>query len=245
MEIRDTRSSSRVASLRRPERAAGVAAAYAATGGPGDVVALAGVPEAELTPKVRQALLTLLAEVDELRRDLGEARQRIDYLERLADEDPLIPVANRRAFLREVTRMISFAQRYGTPTSIVYVDVNDLKQINDAYGHAAGDAALVQVSRILVENVRNSDVVARLGGDEFGVLLMQSDRTLADAKALQLSEAVCRQPLMWQGRAIPLQIAYGVHAFSGEANAGELLDSADRAMYAHKRERNRAAGSAA
>ncbi|HVM81357.1 MAG TPA: GGDEF domain-containing protein [Stellaceae bacterium] len=244
MEIRDTRSSSRVASLRRPERAAGAAAAYAAAARPADAVELAGLPEAEITPKVRQALLTLLAEVDQLRRDLGEARKRIDFLERLADEDPMIPVANRRAFLREVTRMIAIAQRYGAPASIVYLDVNDLKMINDAYGHAAGDAALVQISRTLVENVRNSDVVARLGGDEFGVLLMQSDKTLADAKALQLAEAVRHRPLMWQGRAITLQVAYGVHAFSGEQNAGEILDSADRAMYERKREHRRA-GSAA
>ncbi|MGE5202147.1 MAG: GGDEF domain-containing protein [Acidobacteriota bacterium] len=243
MEIRDTKPSSRVASLRRPERAAGAAAAHNASARPLDAVEIAGVPEAELTPKVRQALLTLLAEVDQLRRDLGEARQRIDYLERLADEDPLIPVANRRAFLREVTRMIAFAQRYDTPASIVYVDVNDLKTINDAYGHAAGDAALMQISRTLVENVRNSDVVARLGGDEFGVLLMQSDKSLADAKALQLAEAVRRRPLIWQGRPISLQVAYGVHAFSGDENAGEILDSADRAMYARKRERS--AGSAA
>jgi diguanylate cyclase (GGDEF)-like protein len=243
MEISDTKSSTRVASLRRPERAAGIAAAYGAAARQLDAVELAGVPEAELTPKVRQALLTLLAEVDQLRRDLGEARKRIDYLERLADEDPLIPVANRRAFLREVTRMIAFAQRYDTPASIVYVDVNDLKIVNDAYGHAAGDAALMQISRTLVENVRNSDVVARLGGDEFGVLLMQSDKTLADAKALQLAEAVRRRPLIWQGRAITLQVAYGVHAFSGDENAGEILDSADRAMYERKRERR--TGSAA
>ncbi|HTS90966.1 MAG TPA: GGDEF domain-containing protein [Stellaceae bacterium] len=243
MEIRDTRSSSRVASLRRPERTATSAAAYAGTASPLDVVALA-VPETELTPKVRQALLTLLAEVDQLRRDLGEARQRIDYLERLADEDPLIPIANRRAFLREVTRAIGFAQRYGTPASIVYIDVNDLKTVNDAYGHAAGDAALVQISRTLVENVRNSDVVARLGGDEFGVLLMQSDRNLAETKALQLSDAVRHHPLMWQGRPISLHISCGVHSFTGQDSAGEILDSADRAMYANKRERNRA-GSAA
>ena len=243
MEIRDTKPSSRVTSLRRLERAAGIAAAYSAAARPLDAVELAGVPEAELTPKARQALLTLLAEVDQLRRDLGEARERIDYLERLADEDPLIPVANRRAFLREVTRMIAFAQRYDTPASIVYVDVNDLKTINDAYGHAAGNAALMQISRTLVENVRNSDVVARLGGDEFGVLLMQSDKSLADAKALQLAEAVRWRPLIWQGRPICLQVAYGVHAFSGDDNASEILDSADHAMYARKRERR--AGSAA
>jgi len=158
-------------------------------------VQISGIPEAELTPRVRQALMALLAEIDQLRRDLTDARGRIDFLERLADEDPLIPIANRRAFLREVTRMIGFGQRYGTPASIVYIDVNHLKTINDSYGHAAGDAALMQVSRTLVEQVRNTDVVARLGGDEFGVLMVQADRAVAEGKAAQLAEAVRQRPL--------------------------------------------------
>ena len=199
-------------------------------------VPLTGITEAELTPRVRQAMRLLLAEIDQLRGELGDARARIDYLERLADEDPLMPIANRRAFLREVTRMVGFARRYGTPASIVYADLNRLKAINDSYGHAAGDAALVQVSRTLVEHVRNTDVVARLGGDEFGVLLVQADQVRAEAKAAQLAEAVRRQPLSWQGQAIALDIAYGVHAFGADAEAGAALDAADRAMYQRKRE---------
>lgn len=237
MEIRDTKSASGIGSLRR----AGAVSASTSTesGGapaPADPVQLSGVPEVELTPRVRQALMTLLAEVDQLRRDLGDARSRIEFLERLADEDPLIPVANRRAFLREVTRMIGFTQRYGAPASIVYIDVNDLKQVNDGYGHAAGDAALLQISRILVENVRNTDVVARLGGDEFGVLLVQADRDAAEAKAGVLAQAVAARPLAWQGRAIPLRIACGVHTFLGDGSAGDALEAADRAMYERKRE---------
>ncbi len=188
-------------------------------------------------------MMTLLAEIDQLRRNLSDARGRIDFLERLADEDPLIPIANRRAFLREVTRMIGFGQRYGTPASIVYIDVNHLKSINDAFGHAAGDAALLQVARILVEQVRNADVVARLGGDEFGVLMVQADRSIAEAKAGQLAEAVQQRPLSWQGRNLPLDISYGVHCFAGNDNAGDALEAADQAMYARKRERSVAAAS--
>src|SRR5581483_432225 len=160
MEIGDSKSTPRVGGLRRTGASgAGSGADAAAAATSGDPVLLSGVPEAELTPRVRQALMSLLAEIDQLRRDLGDARSRIEFLERLADEDPLIPVANRRAFLREVTRMIGFTQRYGAPASIIYIDVNHLKSINDSYGHAAGDAALMQIGRTLVEQVRNSDVV--------------------------------------------------------------------------------------
>jgi diguanylate cyclase (GGDEF)-like protein len=237
MEIRDSKPPSRLGAIRRAEASVAASGAEPVVARTVDPVLLSGLPESELTPRVRQALMALLAEVDQLRRDLGEARTRIDYLEKLADEDPLIPIANRRAFLREVTRMIGFAQRYGTAASIVYIDVNQLKAINDAYGHAAGDAALLQISRILIENVRNTDVVARLGGDEFGVLLVQSDRPLAESKAAQLANAVRERPLVWQSRSLPLQIAYGVHSFVGNDNAGEALDAADQAMYARKQGR--------
>jgi len=215
-----------------PTTASGLGAAR-----PLDPVLLSGVPETELTPRIRQAMMALLAEIDQLRHDLSDARGRIGFLERLADEDPLIPVANRRAFLREVTRMIGFGQRYGTPASIIYIDVNHLKTINDSYGHAAGDAALLQVARTLLDQVRNTDVVARLGGDEFGVLLVQADRPLAETKATQLAEAVQQRPLSWQGGSLPLDIAYGVHCFAGNDNAGDALEAADQAMYARKRER--------
>jgi diguanylate cyclase (GGDEF)-like protein len=237
MEIRDTKPTSGISSLRRAGAVS--APAVAETSGaatPADPVQLSGVPEAELTPRVRQALMSLLAEVDQLRRELGDARSRIEFLERLADEDPLIPIANRRAFLREVTRMIGFTQRYGSPASIVYIDVNNMKVLNDSHGHAAGDAALLQISRVLVENVRNTDVVARLGGDEFGILLVQADQSAAEAKAAMLADAVNERPLSWQGRSIPLRVAYGVHTFLGDGSAGDALDAADRAMYARKRD---------
>ena len=239
MEIRDSKPASRTSALRRTEASSGAPTASSGAGAARalDPVLLSGVPEAELTPRVRQPMMALLAEIDQLRRDLTDARGRIDFLERLADEDPLIPVANRRAFLREVTRMIGFGQRYGTPASIVYIDVDHLKAINDAYGHAAGDAALLQVARTLVEQVRNTDVVARLGGDEFGVLLVQADRPLAEAKAAQLAEAVQQRPFSWQGRTLALEIAYGVHCFAGNDNAGDALEAADQAMYTRKRER--------
>jgi diguanylate cyclase (GGDEF)-like protein len=240
MEIRDSKPIAGAAS-RRAEARRTVVDSVAAPTAP-DTLTLAGISEAELTPKLRQALMGLMAEVDQLRRELGEARARIGYLERLADEDPLMPIANRRAFVRELTRMMSFAQRYGTTASIVYFDINNLKQINDQFTHAAGDAALLQVARILVENVRNTDVVGRLGGDELGVLLVQADQPLAEQKAAQLAAAVATKPLLWQGHEIPLGVAYGVYSFSGGENAGDALDAADRAMYQAKRQRLASSG---
>lgn len=241
MEIRDSKPVAGAAAARRTE-ARKPADSLAATPAVSDVLTLAGISETELTPKLRQALMGLMAEVGQLRRELGEARARIGYLERLADEDPLMPIANRRAFVRELTRMMSFAQRYGTTASVVYFDINNLKQINDKFTHAAGDAALLQVARVLVDNVRNTDVVGRLGGDELGVLLVQADQPLAEQKAAQLAAAVAVKPLIWQGHEIPLGVAYGVYSFSGGENAGDALDAADRAMYQAKRQRLASSG---
>ena len=238
MEIRDTKPVSRAAPLRKAAATA-ESTASGTTGGATieETVSLAGVPEAEMTPRVRQALMSLLGEVDRLRRELDESRNRIAFLERLADEDSLMPIANRRAFVRELSRMMAFAQRYGTPASIVYFDLDGLKAVNDMHGHAAGDAALQHIAQILVDSVRNTDVVGRLGGDEFGVLLVQTDEETAINKADTLAEAIRSRPLVWQGQEITLSAAYGAHSFRGNENAAEALDAADRAMYERKKKR--------
>src|SRR6185503_16894784 len=145
----------------------------------GDSTAALGVPETAAAPELREALAQMAVERDRLRDELSKARSRIASLERLADEDSLTPVANRRAFVRQLTRMIAFTHRYGVPASVVYFDVNNMKQINDAHGHPAGDAALRHIANVLRENIRGSDIVGRLGGDEFGVILAQTDEAQA------------------------------------------------------------------
>ena len=114
-----------------------------------DTLSIMDIPPNELTPKVREAIMTLMAEVDHLRQEIEEQRARVSNLERLADQDPLTPLVNRRAFVRELSRIVSFSERYGTPASLVFFDMNGLKAINDTYGHAAGDAALQRVAVVL------------------------------------------------------------------------------------------------
>jgi diguanylate cyclase (GGDEF)-like protein len=238
MQIRDTKPVGGTTAVRSVEKArrteGGEAAAPAAD--PREVVSLAGIPEAELTPHVRQALLALMNEVHALRRQLDEAKGRIGYLERLADEDALIPIANRRAFVRELSRMMAVTQRYGTPASVIYFDLDGLKRINDTLGHAAGDAALQHCGRILVESVRTSDFVGRLGGDEFGVILVQTDQETASRKAAALAETIAARPLVWQGQEIALAVSWGVHSFTGAEDVDGALDAADRAMYNNRKE---------
>jgi diguanylate cyclase (GGDEF)-like protein len=199
-----------------------------------DLSAIMGVPQAELTPRVRASIRQLMGEVQRLRGGLATASARIEYLERLADQDALVPVPNRRAFIRELTRMLAFARRYQAPGSLLYFDVNGMKDINDAHGHAAGDATLGHVARILSRNVRASDVVGRLGGDEFAVILAQADHGAATAKAAELAAAIRSRPLIWDGAELTVEVAYGLYTFSGAERPHRAIEAADRAMYAHK-----------
>jgi diguanylate cyclase (GGDEF)-like protein len=176
-----------------------------------------------------------MEEVHRLRRELDRSHRRIEYLERLADEDALLPMANRRAFVRELSRMVSFAERYGLTGTVLYFDVNNLKRVNDEHGHAAGDAALKKIADVLLANVRESDVVGRLGGDEFGVILTQADEAAGAEKAAALAQLIAAAPLDWNGVSIPLSVAYGLNPFSGAAGADDALQAADRAMYRQKR----------
>ena len=110
-----------------------------------------------------------------LRATIDEMQARLRELEKLADGDTLTPLPNRRAFHREVERVLRQVERYGTPAALLYVDVNSLKSINDRFGHAAGDAALCHVAAALSGLVRQTDFVARIGGDEFGLVLDHLD----------------------------------------------------------------------
>lgn len=206
---------------------------------PAVTTSIMGIPEAEFTPKVRAAILALMEEVDKLRREVQQSQARIAYLEQLADQDPLMPVGNRRAFVRELSRMMSFAERYQTPSSVIYFDVNGLKTINDTLGHAAGDAVLVEVAQVLVKNVRDSDFVGRLGGDEFGVILAYTDQATANEKAVALAAAIASRPVDWQGKLLNVSVSWGAHSFRGGGDAAGALDAADRAMYERKRERTK------
>ncbi len=235
MKIEDTRpvSGARAAAARKAEAASVVGAPEAAPS-IGDFISIAGIADGELTPKVRASIMILLQEVDRLRREIEDNKSRISFLERLADQDSLVPVSNRRAFVRELSRQMSFAERYGTASTVVYFDINGLKRINDTHGHAAGDAAIRHVAEALVRNVRESDIVGRLGGDEFGVILTNADRVVASEKAAFLAAEIQARPLDWEGKRLKLDVAHGAYTFKGGDDVSKALDEADRDMYARK-----------
>ena len=184
-----------------------------------------------MTAPVKAALATLLTEIDELRREVGLLKGRLNEAEDLADRDGLTPVLNRRAFVRELQRVITFAQRFDTPSSLVYFDLDGFKAVNDRFGHAAGDAVLVALVAALSARKRQSDMLFRTGGEEFVLLLPRT----AAADALQVAEdlrlRIADTPLL-PGH--PITASIGVAVQQPRHSADDWLGAADRALYLAK-----------
>lgn len=193
-----------------------------------------GIPAAELTPNVRAALTKMQAQINALRTDRSKLSQRLRQAEDLADTDTLVPVFNRRAFVRELTRVMSFAQRYDVQASLVYFDLDGFKQINDRFGHPAGDAILKAVGQVLLTQIRESDLVGRVGGDEFAVILAKAGPLDARQKGQQLSQAIRQTKVPYLGQMLSVGAAFGAYSFAPNDTAELALSRADEAMYAHK-----------
>ena len=201
---------------------------------------ISSIPPSELTPRVRDTIMAFLREMDGLRQELTQARSRLDEVERTADLDAVLPVLNRRAFTRELTRYIAFTTRYSTPASLIYFDLNDLKRTNDTLGHAAGDALLAQFAKILLSHVRESDSVGRMGGDEFAILLSHANAGQALKKAMSLADFAIKNSVQWNGHFIPISFAYGAFELNAGDKAEAAIAKADEAMYAQKKARRAA-----
>ncbi|NWG54238.1 MAG: GGDEF domain-containing protein [Hydrogenophilaceae bacterium] len=198
-----------------------------------------GLRRKALKPAVRAAFDALLEENARLAARLAEA-------EALADRDPLTQAGNRRAFMRALHQAMSYAERYGTPAAVLFIDLDGFKAVNDGFGHAAGDAVLIHVARLLHAQVRESDVVGRIGGDEFGVILQHASLEDAHRKAEALMRAFEAQPATHAGVTHRVTASIGVHGFAGLEDPEIALARADEAMYAakHLRKRDAARGAA-
>ena len=174
------------------------------------------------------------AEIARLRGLVAKLEVRCAELDRLAHLDSLVPLPNRRGFIRQLDLGIARVERYGEPAAMLFVDLDGLKMINDCFGHDAGDRALGHVATLLVAGVRQSDCVGRLGGDEFGVLLDHSDERNAADTAERLVDAVAGELFEVDGVAVPLSVAIGMTMIEAGDTAAAVLARADQAMYLGK-----------
>ncbi len=189
----------------------------------------------ELLARVRVHL-----RVKVLQDQLREANLR---LENLAVTDGLTGLFNRRHFDSLLVGELQRSLRYKVPVSVVLVDIDHFKQVNDTYGHSTGDQVLRNLSRVVMGGVRTTDFVARFGGEELAVILTQTPLQGAFEVAERLRAMVAAAPHDYQGKAIFKTASFGVASYDGQGapvSPEELLGRADQALYRAKHEgRNR------
>jgi diguanylate cyclase (GGDEF)-like protein len=185
-------------------------------------------------PGSRTASGDAKATIRRLKAQLVKTQARIEELQASADTDFLLDIPNRRGFERELQRAIAYIKRYRAGGALIVLDVDRLKPINDAFGHAAGDQVLKAIVSTLSGQVRSSDVIGRLGGDEFALLLWNLSETDARAKAAALEEAIDRLTFVFDGRTITAGASAGVSVLDTHSEAGRALEAADSAMYVRK-----------
>lgn len=189
-----------------------------------------GLARRDVSDAAIEVLERLTAEREEIAARLAAA-------EELADRDSLAPTLNRRAFMRELHRTMSEVERYKTPASVIYIDLDGFKAVNDAYGHSAGDAVLRHVGLLLLDSVRESDVVGRLGGDEFGIILNRASAEEGAVKAQTLSDKINSSAILYAGVPHRIRASVGVHAIAMVEDPEAAIARADEAMYAEKHAR--------
>lgn len=164
--------------------------------------------------------------------------------QRAALTDPVTEVYTPRYFKRRLDEEIERSARTGASTSILYIDLDSFKRINDDFGHAAGDKALRLAAEFIQRTVRLSDVVCRNGGGEFAVILLETASEIADSVGKRVQELYPRHMESTEGlpEGMALSLSVGVSAIDGEASADSLMKEADDALYRDKRSRGKERG---
>jgi diguanylate cyclase (GGDEF)-like protein/PAS domain S-box-containing protein len=169
--------------------------------------------------------------------DISERKRLEAELSRLATRDDLTGLYNRRFFEREVKQQLRLLRRHGGHASVLFVDLDRFKEVNDTMGHQCGDDLLKHVADILTGRLRESDVIARLGGDEFAVLLPMTNADGAAAIVKALEQEFIERPALLEGRAVTARASIGVAELDAELDVDGVLRRADQAMYEVKRAR--------
>ncbi len=157
-------------------------------------------------------------------------------LEALAVRDPLTGLYNRRKFMEELNQEINRIRRTGAGGSMLLFDLDYFKQINDRYGHLAGDRALRSAGETIAKTLRTTDTVARFGGEEFIALLPLTDRHGATESARRVLEALRQLAVEYDGQTIPIRASCGVTTIqsTGDDPEGRTIQLADQALYRAK-----------
>lgn len=181
-------------------------------------------------------LLEVIGSLIERNRQKADLQREEKLLRELAERDGLTGLYNHRYFEKALEREFERARRYHRDLSLVMIDLDGFKAINDACGHPQGDQVLKQVARLLRQGVRFVDTVARYGGDEFAVILPETDLRTTARIANRLLREIRKSPFLYEGKIFPLSASLGVAGLSTSHTSHQsLLDEADGILYEAKR----------
>ncbi|MEN8127652.1 MAG: sensor domain-containing diguanylate cyclase [Planctomycetota bacterium] len=178
-----------------------------------------------------------IAVVELFRQLIGASIGNVSLFEktqRQAKTDGLTGMLNHRMFYETLEIELRRTQRYGGKLSVIMVDIDNLKPINDNYGHRAGDMAIKQIARRIGACIRQIDIAARYGGDEFAIILPNTSLNDAVVVAERMVNMTTGTPMLWEQHRILLSISVGVGQYNGEKSAGDVAKTTDRALYAAK-----------
>jgi diguanylate cyclase (GGDEF)-like protein/PAS domain S-box-containing protein len=178
-----------------------------------------------------------MAEVEGLLVDITERKAAEEKIAHLARTDPLTGLPNRATFIERLQQAFAAARRGARPFAVMYVDLDRFKEVNDTYGHPAGDRLLTTVAERLSAAVRGTDVVGRLGGDEFGVLQAEVGSTSDAGMLAEKIRKALAEPIAIEGHELHTAVSLGISVYAPDvADADEMLAQADAALYRAKEE---------
>lgn len=204
------------------------------------------IDNADLYKKLNELNLSLESKVKERTSELVRANERLSALNRELAEisitDSLTQVFNRQYFMDRIKQEVKRSYRYGTHVSLLMLDIDYFKKVNDTYGHQAGDSVLAGVAGLIKDGLRDTDLFARYGGEEFCLLAMAMDQAGAELLAERLRKKVESAEFVPGGNKLKVTVSIGVSAWVPEIkeNFEELVRRADSALYSAKQQgRNR------
>jgi diguanylate cyclase (GGDEF)-like protein len=172
-----------------------------------------------------------------LLRDITERVLLLQEVQQLAIYDSLTNVFNRRHFFQIAEKLVAQSIRYHRPVSILMLDLDHFKKVNDQYGHTVGDRVLQHFASQCIQNIRSSDIIARFGGEEFIILLPETNERNALMMAERLRQQVAETPTRWDAQSIQITVSIGLACFKPSASPvtlDTLIEQADQALYAAK-----------
>ncbi|MBR9884929.1 MAG: GGDEF domain-containing protein [Oceanospirillales bacterium] len=192
--------------------------------------------ESEREKRMQVRYESLLEKVDQMEVEASRVRSRMEEEQLRARTDPLTGLPNRVSYDDQLKEALGRWQRYQTPFAIAVVDLDRFKEINDAYGHLAGDKVLRLVARVLQRNLRGSDFIARYGGEEFVIIFPSTVGTDAKSAADKLRDAVQNSPFHFRGEPVQVTASIGVAQVGAEDAEEDVFARADAALYRAKEE---------